>query len=137
MIDNVLPFVPKDQRERLTDDAAPLTAQELFGKLFTMSLHELDYLIRKFKSTGQWNDVAQQEMQLVIDHTRAVCSAVAHPPPSSPSTYTIQHGKETTTQVARKIPVITFGPGGRLRSNTDRIVGSTGGEHAADPPTTA
>lgn len=80
-ISNVLPFRTREEFDKEKDNApvpaAELTAHELYRELFRMSMHEADYLIKKFKSTGNWNPAAARHAHQLVQTLKNICSAVA------------------------------------------------------------
>lgn len=81
----VLPFVTRavydetrfDRRVSGDTNPSPLTPEELYLQLVQVTLQDSSNLIRKLKSTGQWNPHAEQHMRQAMNGLMSVCAAVA------------------------------------------------------------
>lgn len=79
---DIIPFVTRDEYLRRSlepteGETSPLTVIELFDKLYQMSLEELDYLVKQYKSTGGWNPTAEKIMARMCEDVKTICASVA------------------------------------------------------------
>lgn len=79
----VLPFVTREQYKlkELEDILQPTPVinpdiMETFKKLYTIAMHDLDYMVTELKKTGHWNNIADQLIRRVYEDVKVICATL-------------------------------------------------------------
>jgi hypothetical protein len=78
----ILDFLPRDQYDEkkfaaYAEQEAEITPVEFYKLVYEAALSDCMDLIKRLKSTGRWNPVAEKLMQRVVTDVSAICASIA------------------------------------------------------------